>query len=162
MTNIDWRQLHHASGVAADIPELLEQARHAPAGGDYRDEPWFSLWSALCHQGDVYTASYAALPALLGIAQARQQDHAAARECVHLAGMIELDRASPEDRSPPPIPASLASMYYTALETGALLAQTLLARERDASYARALEIAIAAMHGNAAEARRLDRLDDDV
>ena len=76
--------------------------------------------------------------------------------------MIELDRASPEDRSPPPIPASLASMYYTALETGALLAQTLLARERDASYARALEIAIAAMHGNAAEARRLDRLDDDV
>ena len=53
-------------------------------------------------------------------------------------------------------------MYYTALETGALLAQTLLARERDASYARALEIAIAAMHRNAAEARRLDRLDDDV
>jgi hypothetical protein len=25
-------------------------------------EPWFSLWSALAHQGDVYPASFAAVP----------------------------------------------------------------------------------------------------
>jgi hypothetical protein len=25
-------------------------------------EPWFSLWSSLAHQGDVYSASFAAVP----------------------------------------------------------------------------------------------------
>jgi len=161
MATIDWTTLRHAYGGAANIPELLDQARRAPAGGSYRDEPWFSLWSALCHQGDVYTASYAALPELLAIAQARQEDHAAARECVLLAGMIELDRALPEGRSPPPIPSSLTTAYHTALEEGVRLAQSLRARERNQSYARGLDIAAAAMSGNAAEARRLDRLDDE-
>jgi hypothetical protein len=26
------------------------------------NEPWFSIWSALAHQGDVYSASFAAVP----------------------------------------------------------------------------------------------------
>jgi hypothetical protein len=26
------------------------------------NEPWFSLWSSLAHQGDVYSASFAAVP----------------------------------------------------------------------------------------------------
>ena len=30
-----------------------------------RDEPFFSLWSSLCHQGDVYSASYAAVPKIV-------------------------------------------------------------------------------------------------
>jgi hypothetical protein len=34
---------------------------------DYRSEPYFSLWSALCHQGDAYTASYAAVPHLVDV-----------------------------------------------------------------------------------------------
>ena len=161
MATIDWSKLRHAYGGAADIPELLDQARRAPAGGSYQYEPWFSLWSALCHQGDVYTASYAALPELIAAAQARQEDHAAARECVLLAGMIELERALPEGRSPPPIPPNLTTAYYTALEDGARLAQSFRARERDPSYARGLDIASAAMSGNAAEARRLDHLDDE-
>jgi len=29
------------------MPKLLEHARHADAPHDYRDEPWFTLWSAL-------------------------------------------------------------------------------------------------------------------
>ena len=161
MATIDWRKLRHAYGGAANIPALLDQARRAPAGGSYRDEPWFRLWSALCHQGDVYTASYAAVPELLAIAQARHDDHAAARECVLLAGMIELDRALPEGRSPPPMPSDLATRYYAALEEGATLAQSLRRHERHPSYARGLDIATAAMSGNAAEARRLDCLDDD-
>ena len=161
MASVDWSKLHHAYGIATDIPALLNQARRAPAGKSYQDEPWFSLWSALCHQGDVYTASYAALPELLAIADARQQDCAAASECVILAGMIELERAAPEDRSPPPVPHTLSAAYHAALQDGARLAQSLLARERDPNYSRGLEIAAAAMSGNAAEARRLDHLDDD-
>jgi hypothetical protein len=47
---------------------LLEdlEARAASARSP-EDEPWGSLWSALCHQGDVYTASYAALPHIVRI-----------------------------------------------------------------------------------------------
>jgi len=56
-----WDQLQHAYGDASDIPELLRQLETVPASkGEY--EPWFSLWSALAHQNDVYTASFAAVP----------------------------------------------------------------------------------------------------
>src|SRR2546426_5104183 len=48
-----------------------------------------SLWSALCHQGDVYTASYAALPELVKIAS--DLEPGVAVECLHLAA---LDRKS--------------------------------------------------------------------
>jgi hypothetical protein len=34
---------------------------------DGTSEPWFSLWSALAHQGDVYSASFAAVPHVVRI-----------------------------------------------------------------------------------------------
>jgi len=56
-----WSDLTHAYGKASDIPDLLRQLDKLPlATGDA--EPWFSLWSALAHQGDVYPASFAAVP----------------------------------------------------------------------------------------------------
>jgi hypothetical protein len=56
-----WAELTHAYGSAADIPALLGQLDALPSSeGD--KEPWFSLWSALAHQGDVYSASFAAVP----------------------------------------------------------------------------------------------------
>ncbi|MFJ5985487.1 hypothetical protein [Lentzea sp. NPDC092896] len=57
----DWSVLHHAYGTAEDIPALLDRA----ATDD--QEAWSELWSALCHQGSSYTASYAALPHLAEI-----------------------------------------------------------------------------------------------
>jgi hypothetical protein len=65
----EWSHLSHAYGSAADIPNLLVQltSSTAPKAG-YKSEPWFSLWSSLCHQGDVYSASYAAVPHIVDIA----------------------------------------------------------------------------------------------
>lgn len=64
-----WSELQHAYGRATDIPELLRALAASPGPcSSYRDEPWFSLWSSLCHQGDVYTASYAAVPHIVKIA----------------------------------------------------------------------------------------------
>lgn len=64
-----WKELTHAYGVAADIPDMLRALALStgPKPG-YQEEPWFSLWSSLCHQGDVYTASYVALPHIVQIA----------------------------------------------------------------------------------------------
>lgn len=62
----DWAALQHAYGTAEDVPDLLRaagesSAEHGPA--------WDELWSRLCHQDTVYTASYAALPLLADIAE---------------------------------------------------------------------------------------------
>jgi hypothetical protein len=54
--------LHHAYGAAIDVPALLERIGAFPAEPDWQAEPWFSLWSALYHQGDIYSASIAAVP----------------------------------------------------------------------------------------------------
>src|SRR5262245_2777864 len=64
----EWRRLQHAYGPASDIPDLLRQLAANPCAKKSGDEPWHSLWSALCHQGDVYTASYAAVPHIVDIA----------------------------------------------------------------------------------------------
>ena len=56
-----WKELTHAYGPADDMPALLRGLDDLPpSNGD--EEPWFSLWSALAHQGDVYSASFAAVP----------------------------------------------------------------------------------------------------
>ncbi|MCW2370920.1 hypothetical protein [Sphingobium sp. B11D3D] len=64
-----WSALTHAHGSAADIPELLRQlARTTDPKDNYKSEPWFTLWSSLCHQDDVFDASYAAVPHIVEIA----------------------------------------------------------------------------------------------
>ena len=55
-----WAELQHAYGGAEDIPALLRQL--GSAANDTDDEPWFTLWSSLAHQGDVYSASFATVP----------------------------------------------------------------------------------------------------
>lgn len=64
-----WSKLRHAYGNAGDIPALLRTLASSPGPKPgYQDEPWFSLWSCLCPQGDVYTASYVAVPHIVHIA----------------------------------------------------------------------------------------------
>ncbi|HYD13795.1 MAG TPA: hypothetical protein VEC11_13180 [Allosphingosinicella sp.] len=66
-----WNALHHAYGAASDIPDLLRALEASPGPtGDFEDEPWSSLWSALSHQDDAYTASYATVPHVIRIALA--------------------------------------------------------------------------------------------
>jgi hypothetical protein len=54
-----WAELQHAYGSAGDIPGLLSQILGGTAA---EEQVWFKLWSALAHQGDVYQASFAAVP----------------------------------------------------------------------------------------------------
>jgi hypothetical protein len=64
---VDWASLHHAYGAAADVAALLDRLSPDPT-----DNVWGDLWSRICHQGSVYSASFAALP-LLADAAARWQ-----------------------------------------------------------------------------------------
>ena len=64
----EWASLRDAYGSAELVPALLAAAEEAGTDeGDRRDD----LWSRLCHQGTVYSASYAALPALAEMSQRR-------------------------------------------------------------------------------------------
>ncbi|MFI1286711.1 hypothetical protein ACH4U5_39185 [Streptomyces sp. NPDC020858] len=58
--DIDWAALEHAYGPADDVPDLLRAAGSADA--QVRDEALGELFSSLCHQGSVYSATAAAVP----------------------------------------------------------------------------------------------------
>jgi len=66
MTN--WRDLRDVYGSAAEVPALLDQAASVT---DWDAPVWRELWGRLYHQGTVAPASYAALPSLARIAEAR-------------------------------------------------------------------------------------------
>lgn len=77
----DWSQLSHAYGSAEDIPALLARIASEPESG-----LWNDLWFALCHQGTVYSASFAALPWLSDMAE--NEDRGQAVNALALAGAI--------------------------------------------------------------------------
>jgi hypothetical protein len=149
-STIDWPSLQHAYGAASDIPALLKSAETAPAPQRYDQDPWYSLWSALCHQEDVYPASYAAVPELVRIAASRQGSGRA--ECLLLAGCIELER---HNGRAPELPVALVEPYREAVAFGAALAGSSLPSAMTAVDTRRLQIAVAAFRGDHATARRL-------
>jgi len=137
-----WSELKHAYGSAGDIPALLEQLKSAPPEKSYDAEPWFSLWSALCHQNDVYQASYAAVPHII----------AAAAECpahkridhLLLSGSIEAIRHLDDA---PVIPDDLKEAYFSAVIQAKELTLDCLILEWDETGLRTLLGAAAAFSG---------------
>jgi hypothetical protein len=69
------------------------------------------LWEGLHHQGDVGTASYAAVPALVEIYSSRPRDW----NFYGLVNVIELCRLGVGSRSNPPLPGWLEVEYKAAL-----------------------------------------------
>lgn len=65
LDDVQWDKLTHAYGKATDIPELIKALENHPESTSHQSEPYYSLWSALCHQGDSYSASIVALPYLV-------------------------------------------------------------------------------------------------
>ncbi|ROU07053.1 hypothetical protein [Lysobacter enzymogenes] len=61
---IEWSELQDAYGPADEVPTLLAALDPDPAA-----QVWTELWSRICHQGTVYSASYPALPWLLDAAR---------------------------------------------------------------------------------------------
>jgi hypothetical protein len=81
MKMTDWTTLKHAYGSAADVAALLDQLSPDPEAS-----VWEELWSRLCHQGTVYSASFAALPVLGDVAdQWKPKDRS---QLLALAGSI--------------------------------------------------------------------------
>ncbi len=149
--SVDWAALRQAYGPAANIPALLERAATDTRGGHVPGSPWFDLWSALCHQGDTYTASYAAVPFLVRLAE-RISDRFL-YDPLLLAASIELSRL---EGNGPPLPPDVAPTYRAALERGLQLATDALDNAPpDTDARRALAGCVAAFHGDVLTARSI-------
>jgi hypothetical protein len=125
--DIAWGQLRDAYGAADDVPKLLESLTQDTRSKDnYKDEPWFSLWSKLCHQGDVYTASYAAVPIIVHIAQ--NAEGPINPDFLLLPMCIEIARVNGHG---PAIPETLSKSYNAAIAELAHVAESCQPQAKD-------------------------------
>lgn len=120
-----WSTLSDAYGASSGIPKLLADAEKLPGDTDGDAEPYFSLWSALCHQGDVYSASYAAVPHLVRIVEENPDKFR--WTLLSLVHSIEVARS--EGRGPA-LPDDLRDPYLKALARIPAIAGGLLAGDR--------------------------------
>ncbi|WP_458069705.1 hypothetical protein [Rhodanobacter sp. BL-MT-08] len=144
-----WSELRHAYGAATDIPGLLRQLSSFPGESSYREEPWFTLWSSLCHQGDVYSASFASVPHI--VSALTVDPLRASMSFFLLPASIEVARESAHVV----VPSSLSGAYHNAIAQLPLLAGAAAQPDWNESICTAALAATAVATGNHKIARLL-------
>ena len=144
---VDWRSLRHAYGDADDVPGFLRQLSPDPS-----HKAWGELWSRLCHQGTVYSASFAALPHLLQWAQTILPGQRPMVLALAGAIIVSDDVASGAEERAAAVAATSAGFEKLGLET---LAQTDLTQSDFLSTAQA----VLATRGERVWGTELDHLD---
>jgi hypothetical protein len=150
-----WSKLHHAYGAATDIPALLSQLVTVP-GSIGEAEPWHSLWSALAHQGEVFDASFAAVPHV--VRAAATNPLGADAVYFQFPAWIEICRRKQKLE----VPDELAADYFDALAKLPALVAAASAREWDADFLRCALSAIAAAKGQPLVAEAVQELSPEV
>ncbi len=137
-----WNELQHAYGAASDTPGLLRQLRLLPEATG-KSEPWFTLWSSLAHQGDVYSASFAAVPHVIrALATAPASAHFT---YFQFPAWVEICRQN----HCTPIPTDLEAAYFSALAELPSLVAAAAGRPWDADFLACALSAVAAAKGSA-------------
>ena len=158
MFNLDdprWSELQHAYGAATDVPALLKQLADLPSSENDK-EPWFSLWSALAHQGDVYSASFAAVPHVIGaLASAPLK---ADLSYFQFPAWVEICRR----KKSVAVPADLAPAYFESLSRLLTLVAEAASRQWDESFLACALSAIAAAKGQPMVAEAVLELSSEV
>lgn len=154
----DWKLLEHAYGPAEDIPRLLEQLAEDPRPkSHYEEEPWFTLWSSLCHQGDVYTASYAAVPHIVGICLS--SDGPVDLGFFQLPACVKIAHATGFG---PAMPSQLVDDYKNALSQLHDCAFRHASHDWDEGMTLSVAAALAVANGHIRAAETIINLDDDI
>lgn len=135
-----WSELEHAYGSATDIPALLERLGELPKS-EGEAEPWFTLWSALTHQGDVYSASFAAVPHV--VAALATAPTKADEAFFQFPAWVEICRAKNDVE----IPEELKVPYFESLSRLPSLVSQASSRHWDATFLACALSAIAAAKG---------------
>lgn len=151
-----WSTLQTAYGAAGDVPDILRALESVPNSDDWRDEPWFSIWSALAHQGDVYSASFAAVPHVVGTLAAAPDR--AGFNYFAFPTVVEICR----QKTAEPIPEDLHESYTTAIALLPLLASEAANRPWDEPMLQSVLGAIAVAKGPVEVAEAASELTLDV
>ena len=149
-----WSKLEHACGSAADIPQLIVDLDPYAEYSNSDSEPFFALWSALCHQGDTCTAAYAAVPHILRLAKR-------APEKIHysfllLPASIEIARLAGRG---PEIPKDLEEPYAAAIRSMGTIIAERDPGSMDETWALVAAAAIAVSAGHATHAEAILELE---
>ncbi len=150
-----WSELEHAYGDAADIPALLRRLEEQPSC-DAEKEPWFTIWSALAHQGDVYSASFAAVPHIIRMLKTAPLE--ADTSFFQFPTWVEICR----HKNGVKIPDTLEKPYSEALSELPSLVAAVAGREWDAEFLRSALAAIAAAKGFPAVAEAVQEIDPEI
>ena len=150
-----WSALRHAYGPAEDIPSLLRAVATDPATSSPSEGPWFELWSALYHQGNIYAASFAAVPHVVQILA----DHPtiACFDFFLLPALIEVAR----QQKSVAVSADLSEAYFQAVARLPVLAGAAAGRPWDANLCRSVLAAVAAAKSQADTAELLIEIEDE-
>ena len=104
---------------------------------------WFSLWSSLAHQGDVYSASFAAVPYVIdALAKAPLT---ADFTCFQFPAWVEICRI----KNNISVPENLSSAYFEALARIPSLIAACSDRKWDATFTQCALSALAASKSQA-------------
>jgi hypothetical protein len=150
-----WTELQHAYGPASDIPPLLRQLEDLPVSAN-NAEPWFALWSALAHQGDVYSASFAAVPHVIRALSSAPAE--AAESFFHFPAWVEICRA----KNHVEVPEDLQSAYFQSLSQLPALVAAASSRAREPGFLACALAALAAAKGQSAVAEAALELTPEV
>ena len=153
----DWANLKHAYGNASDIPALLQHLEAHPTEEENAppwSEPWYSLYGALAHQGDVYTASFAAVPHIVRILAGSPSS--ASQSYFGFPAWVEVCR----QRRQLTVPDELSSSYFEALTTLGRLVCAASSKDWDFDLLRSALSALAISKGSALLAEVLLELDE--
>jgi hypothetical protein len=135
LTDTIWRELQGGYRAPYDASKVLTRMEHG-------ETVWAELWKELHHQGDVGVASYAAIPQIVRIAEAR---------CEHdwnlyaFASTIEIER---HRKNNPALPEWLAPSYKAAWGGIVRFALSDLAGELDELTLRSALAAVALGRGD--------------
>jgi hypothetical protein len=119
------------------------------------DSVWEELWNELYHQGDIGLASYAAIPPIVRISEARRESD---WTLYAFAATIEVER---HRKKSPALPDWLASSYQAAWESLVKLALTDLAGKPDELTLRSALSVIALGRGDLKLGALLNHADTD-
>lgn len=101
-----WKELRQAYGSAGNIPKLIMSV-----SGDDESASWEKIWSSLCHQHSIYSATYGAIPHLVSIAEqaslTKQLEVLILCSTIRLFGRLEKEG----------VPEDLIEPYNSAMST---------------------------------------------
>jgi hypothetical protein len=148
LASSEWSKLSHAYGSAANIPALLLGLESFPSSLG-NAEPWFTLWSSLYHQGDIFSASFAAVPHVVRVLSSAPTR--ATFDYFLFPASVEVARTTQHLE----IPAFLAASYIESLARLPALAAAAVSVGSDSELSQAALAAFAAGVGQTHLARLL-------